>query len=109
MKLIPMIALAFIACTPVMAKPPCMDRADALKLLSDKHGEKTVARGLFPAMEGVDARTGLPVIDMWIAELLVSEDRKTWTMIITNKAGRSCQYGHGTDWENVDPEYGVKG
>jgi len=77
--------LVMFLVTPVHAKVKCADRQKVIMKLGEKYREHPVAAGL--------ARSG------GITELLISEDGKTWTIIVTMPAGLSCLVSAGEGWE----------
>lgn len=77
-----------LAATPVLAQEaPCTKRTAVLKQLSTQYAEAPVAMGL--------ANNG------GVIELLHSNDRTTWTLIITMPDGMTCPIAAGQSWESV--------
>ncbi len=107
MKAVVLTALAAIACTPVLAQP-CAPRDAAAEELANRHGEQPIARGMVPVVVGVGS-DGQPLYRDSVIEVFASKEGKTWTIIVTDPSMRACQYGHGTDWNELNPEYGVEG
>ena len=67
--------------------PPCAPRADMLKHLSDKYKE-------LPREMGVTLSGGL-------MELLISDDKSTWTLLITSPDKITCLLAAGENWRGV--------
>jgi len=67
-------------------RPPCANRADFLKHLSENYQEAPVAMGL-------TANGGL-------LEVVASEDG-SWTIIVTMPNGMSCGVASGMNWEST--------
>lgn len=67
----------------------CLDREDAAKALSRQHGEVQVGRGL---------------ANDTLVELWVDPADGSWTILLTNPAGRSCPAAAGQDWHFEVPE-----
>lgn len=92
-------ALALASCAgsaapePPAAIPPpqCAARADVLKHLAAKYGERVVAIG-------VDNRGG-------VVELVASAE--TWTLVLTGPRGLSCMIAAGEDWQAIPQGRGV--
>jgi len=69
----------------VLAQPVCGPRADFLRHLQDKYGERPVGIGL----------TG----GGGVLELLVEPGGKSWTIFVTTPGGVSCVVAAGQAWE----------
>ena len=67
----------------------CTDRASTLAHLSKNYKEQPVAIGLASAGG--------------VVEILVSEDGKTWSIIVTLPSGITCMVAAGEDWEVLRP------
>lgn len=72
----------------------CAERAEVLAHLSGAYKESPVAMGL--------ANNG------GVIEVLRSDDRKTFTILITMPDGVSCMIAAGESWENL-PQQLVRG
>jgi len=76
--------LVVVIWPPPAAAGQGLDRADVVKQLRDKHGER-------PVGAGIAGRDG-------ILELFLSEQSKSWTVILTKPNGKSVMIGAGSDW-----------
>jgi hypothetical protein len=77
-----------VAPQPTLAQQaPCTERTAILKQLSAQYSEAPVAMGL--------ANNG------GVIELLHSNDRTTWTLIITMPDGMTCPIAAGQSWESL--------
>jgi hypothetical protein len=84
-------ALLAMTIANVVAQPPspCHDRVRWVGYLAEAHGERPVAIGL--------SRDGS------LVELLVSDDRQTWTFIRTQPGGVACLVDAGESWQSLRP------
>ena len=40
----------------------------------------------------------------WFMEIFATRDGKTWTLLVTNPAGRACITGSGSEWQLDQPK-----
>jgi hypothetical protein len=66
----------------------CADRSQVIEFLAQKYTEKPAAVGL------INQRA---VMEVYAA------DNGTWTLVVTDVAGRSCVILAGTSWETTAP------
>jgi len=66
----------------------CAERLELIKRLWDKWQEEPLAKAI--------------VNDNNVIEVFVSKSR-SWTIIISDRSGRSCVVSTGRDWTDVDP------
>lgn len=79
------LTLALALAAPALASPPvCGERDVALRMLSEKYDEQPEAVGLGDGGH--------------LYEILVSEDRETWTILVTTPQGVSCMVASGRAW-----------
>lgn len=79
--------LSFATKPVASQEAPCTKRTAVLKQLSKQYSEAPVAMGL--------ANNG------GVIELLHSNDRATWTLIITMPDGMTCPIAAGQSWESI--------
>lgn len=85
-------ALASMAPQASTAMPHCGERDSVIESLTDKFGEHHFASGLQSA-------TGL--MEIW-----ASEERGTWTVLMTRPDGQTCVVASGSHWlvqEDITP------
>ncbi len=80
-------AAAMFGNASARAQDACIDRDDAVEQLSKQYGEKVAARGL--------TQNGKAMF-----ELLVSKSG-SWTVLVSDPAGRSCIVANGEDWQRL--------
>ncbi len=85
-------AILFFVITIVLARHAvaqqiCAERIGVLKQLAKTHQEAPVALGITGSGQ--------------VVELLTS-DKGTWTIIVTNPEGISCLIAVGESWENIE-------
>ncbi len=68
----------------------CGDRNQIIESLDKIHGEILRYRAV------TDSN--------WLFELYLSEEKRTWTILVTSPMGVSCPTGSGTGWQVVSPE-----
>lgn len=74
--------------TPADAKQVCKPRAELIKLLDAKYGEKQRSFGL---------QNNRRVLELY------ASSQGTWTAILTMPSGRSCIVGAGEAWTTLPP------
>ena len=84
--------LAVFLCTSFAAAQgaACGDRQTFINHLRNKYGEFQVA-------QGVTGNKGL-------VEVFASEDRATWTILVTTSYGQTCMVGSGENWRTAKPK-----
>ena len=75
--------------TQAQAQQWCWPRDHVVNYLSDRHGEIVIVRAL----------TASPNIRVF--ELFANSAKRTWTVVLTDRAGSACLQGSGTDLEIV--------
>ncbi len=68
----------------------CAERADITNRLKTGYGESYAGGGL---------RNSESVFEIWM-----SEEKGTWTILMTMANGRSCVMASGTNWRKAMPE-----
>ena len=85
-----------ISASSVMAHDiPCGPTDGILEQLSENYGESPIGIG--------------KVNEVVVAQLWVSQDGKTWTMVTIGADGFSCLQGNGENWETfefIEPKKG---
>lgn len=82
-------ALAAIhAAWPAAAQAPCAPHADVVALLAERWGEARIGIGLGASGHAF--------------ELYAAEATGTWTIVVTDPAGRACLLASGQAWEAVE-------
>ncbi len=79
--------LGLVIVNPAWGQAACLPRSETLAHLAKKYGEVQVAIG-------VTNRGSL-------VEVLTSEEGATWTIILSNPNGTSCQVAAGEGWRTV--------
>ncbi len=72
---------------PAVAQPVCAERTVMLEHLAKNYAETPAALGL--------------TSDGLVVELVMSMNGRTWTLIVTDTAGRSCLFTGGDDWQSI--------
>ena len=72
----------------------CGDRNQIIESLAKIHGETLRYRAV------TDSN--------WLFELFLSEEKHTWTILVTSPMGVSCPSASGTGWQVVVSEEGEK-
>lgn len=80
---------------PATAAPFCAPREQLVAKLEADYGERQTAMGL----RGTSA----------IFEIWTSEEKGTWTVLMTRPDGMACPMAAGTDWRDIDPTEVVLG
>ena len=89
------VALCLLASPAVAQGRQCFPHEAGVERLADKYGEQPIGRGL--------TKLGT------VAELFVSEDGDTWTILQTWPSGRSCLVTSGVGWEQMEFEAVLEG
>ena len=76
------------------AQQLCLIHDDAIDKLAKQYGEQIAGRGL-----SGDGRA--------MVELLTGE-KGSWTIVITDVNGRSCVIGTGEAWTAIAPQHGIQ-
>lgn len=71
----------------------CADRQHVVNKLESGYGETFVGGGLQNASR---------VFEVWL-----SEDKGTWTILMTRADGKTCIMASGTNWREGDPSFKV--
>jgi hypothetical protein len=71
------------------AQQRCWPRPHVVEFLTERHGESVIMRGL---TAGANRR---------VFELFSNPTKRTWTVLLTDKAGSTCLQGSGTDMEMI--------
>tara|TARA_R110002167_G_C12569429_1_gene642456 strand:+ start:761 stop:1075 length:315 start_codon:yes stop_codon:yes gene_type:complete len=82
-------ALAAFLMPVAQAQQRCWPRTHVVNYLSDQHGESVIVRAL---TKGVNQR---------VFELFSNPAKRTWTVVLTDRAGSACLQGSGTDLEMI--------
>lgn len=93
-----LLALALIGPTGLHAQANCADRETVVSKLANSYGEEFGGGGLQNAQQ---------ILEVWY-----SEDKGTWTVLMTRADGRTCIMASGTNWRDpgeVKQPKGVKG
>ena len=77
-------ALALAGMTPAHAQQFCADRTTVTERLEGNYGESFAGGGV---------RNEKSIFEVWM-----SEEKGTWTILMTMADGRSCIMASGTDW-----------
>ena len=80
-------AAAMFGSASARAQDACVVRDDAVEQLSKQYGEKVAARGL--------TQNGKAMFELFVSE------SGSWTVIVSDPAGRSCIIASGEDWQPV--------
>lgn len=86
--MIRLLALACLLASPAWGQSNCADRARVVASLSATYGESFAGGGLQSAQQ---------IIEVWY-----SEEKGTWTILMTRADGRSCIMASGTNWRGPD-------
>ena len=79
-------AFAVAAPTALSAQSSCADRDDLVAKLETRYGEEFAGGGLQNAQQ---------ILEVWF-----SEEKGTWTVLMTRADGRSCIMASGTNWRD---------
>ncbi len=93
-----LIALAVLGPTSLHAQANCADRETVVSKLESSYGETFGGGGLQNAQQ---------ILEVWF-----SEEKGTWTVLMTRADGKSCIMASGTNWRDpgeVKLPKGVKG
>ncbi len=74
----------------VLAQPECMLRDTMVSYLENRYSERHVSTGL--------TYTGR------LLEIFATDDKTSWTAILTNPKGVSCYLTSGAEWQSFNPE-----
>ena len=85
-------ATTLITAPQATAQQTCMLHADAVTQLAKQFDERISARGLTP--------DGKQMFE------IVSSEKGTWTLIITDVHGKSCVIATGEAWHRVETQRG---
>ncbi len=77
---------------PATAQEVCVLRDVAFQQLEQRYGEHPVGRGL--------ARAGKTMVE------LLTSDRGTWTIVVTNVKGETCVLASGEAWTEAEVRRG---
>lgn len=94
----PIATLALVAAlvpAAAMAQQQCGQRTAITEQLTAKYGEYLAAGGLQSAQS---------IVEIWF-----SEEKGTWTILMTRPNGTSCLLASGTDWRNMPKPAEVAG
>ena len=83
-----LMALALVGPTAVHAQANCADRETVVSKLETRYGE---------AFGGGGIQNADQILEVWF-----SEERGTWTVLMTRADGRSCIMATGTNWRESD-------
>ena len=88
-----LVCAAFAACVitalPALAQDNCAARNTVIGQLESSYGE---------AFSGGGLQSTERIFEVWI-----SEDKGTWTIIMTHANGTTCVMASGTDWREALP------
>lgn len=70
------------------AQTVCADRDHLVRNLGTRYGEEFAGGGLQSAQQ---------IVEVW-----VSEEKGTWTILMTRADGKSCIMASGTNWRDAD-------
>ena len=90
MRYLMIAALMAVFSCPALAQSWCVDRTRLMDELARDFGERQVGIGL--------------INKELIAELMISEDEKTWTIIVTASNGVGCIIAAGESWQSTPPD-----
>ena len=72
----------------------CAPRESFVKALSDKYHEEPIARAMTKRIDG----------QINVVEVFKSKNGETWTFLVTTAEGKTCIFGAGENWTDVEPE-----
>ena len=72
----------------------CGTRDAFVKALANKYHETPIARGISRRVDG----------QISVVELFKSKNGETWTFLVTTPEGKTCIFGAGENWTDVEPE-----
>lgn len=81
-----LIALAMVVPTAIHAQSNCADRDAVVASLENKYGEVFAGGGL---------QNPKQILEVWF-----SEERGTWTVLMTRANGKTCIMASGTNWRD---------
>ncbi|WP_428672210.1 hypothetical protein [Roseibium sp.] len=90
--------LAVTLPTTLSAQTVCADRGDLVNNLTNRYGEAFAGGGL---------QSEEQIVEVWF-----SEEKGTWTVLMTRADGKSCIMASGTNWHDpgeVDLPKGIPG
>ena len=76
------------------AQELCLIRDDAIEKLGKQYGEQVAGRGL--------SGDGQAMVE------LLTGEKGSWTLVITDVNGRSCVIGSGEAWTAIAPQRGLQ-
>ena len=80
-------AAAMFGSASARPQDACVIRADAVEQLGKQYGEKVAARGL--------TQNGKAMFELFVSE------SGSWTVLVSDPAGRSCILANGEDWQRL--------
>ena len=83
-----LMALVLITPSSLFAQANCTDRESLVSRLATGYGE---------AFAGAGLRNAEQVFEVWL-----SEEKGTWTILMTRANGQSCIMASGTNWRDSD-------
>ncbi|NNL17581.1 MAG: hypothetical protein HKP37_02455 [Boseongicola sp.] len=91
--------LAVVLPTTIQAQSTCAERSMVVEKLESRYGEALAGGGL---------QNSSAVFEVWF-----SEEKGTWTILMTRPNGLSCIMASGTNWHETEPKLktpaGIKG
>ena len=72
----------------------CAPRDSFVKALSDKYHEEPIARAMTKRIDG----------QINVVEVFRSKKGETWSILVTTAEGKTCIFGAGENWTDVEPE-----
>ena len=81
-----LIGLALLLPTSLHAQAACADRESVVASLTTKYGESFAGGGL---------QNSEQILEVWF-----SEEKGTWTVLLTRANGRTCIMASGTNWHD---------
>ena len=76
--------------TAASGQSVCADRGELVDSLATRYSEAFIGGGLQSAQQ---------IVEVW-----VSEEKGTWTVLMTRADGKSCIMASGTNWRSFPPE-----
>lgn len=84
-----LVAAAAVSPLSAIAQANCAARDVVVDRLASGFGEKLAGAGL---------RNSTSIFEVWM-----SEEKGTWTILLTTADGQSCVMASGTHWRGADP------
>ncbi len=88
-----MTVLACVWTSAAAAQSNCADRDSVIARLEEGYGERFAGGGL---------QNSQRIFEIWL-----SEDKGTWTILMTRADGKSCIMASGTNWRDGDPTINI--